>query len=408
MTVRALPYQLSDAIHHLIECNSANNRDPVRNAAVAAAERATAAFRADVAGALEHPGAAAYKYVGPMVQALWSLRESFDTMTLASSWRGMEAARIASNALRLGTTPAQQRMKNVFDVLTSNLNFYRDEMHLSPMGGDTMRRWALMEHCIQVVQQQQFPSPERFSATLNDALSNARAALLSAHTERALPEGLARKWRTELQAGIEDVIEHYAFERTHGTAATITAEVATTAESAHAETGRSLIAGDAANMPGPDVDAFAGQRDTLTREYETWLTAQKLDLGCAGEALWGRDDLTQAQRAWLSDYVVRWEAMERAEDYARQGLSPCGDSRAESLERVLRIVDDSLTEWRAAERGHFTADGVAARETEWLYWRQRLVAAMGLLDDVPTAALVAATSRDDLIDALQQGQGMAP
>lgn len=152
-------------------------------------------------------------------------------------------------------------------------------------------------------------------------------------------------------------------------------------------------------------------RDTMVREYETWLKAQGLQLGCAMEALVGEDDLTDDQRHWLSDYVVRWEAMERAENHARMGLSPAGDSFEESAERMLAITDGFLIDWRetdAEQHRNDRNDDLAVREIEWLYWRPRMEAAMRLLQDVPTATLVAAQTPDDLIEALQQDQGMKP
>jgi len=46
--------------------------------------------------------------------------------------------------------------------------------------------------------------------------------------------------------------------------------------------------------------------DVLIEEYATWNAAQNLDLGSADEHVWD-EDLTDAQRAWLRNFILRWE-----------------------------------------------------------------------------------------------------
>jgi hypothetical protein len=54
--------------------------------------------------------------------------------------------------------------------------------------------------------------------------------------------------------------------------------------------------------------------DRLIVEYATWNKAQGLNLGSADEHVWD-EDLTDAQRAWLRNFVKLWDAaaeLERA------------------------------------------------------------------------------------------------
>ena len=46
--------------------------------------------------------------------------------------------------------------------------------------------------------------------------------------------------------------------------------------------------------------------DRLTDEYEAWQEQQGLSLGSADEHLFD-ENLTAAQRQWLSDFCRRWE-----------------------------------------------------------------------------------------------------
>lgn len=52
--------------------------------------------------------------------------------------------------------------------------------------------------------------------------------------------------------------------------------------------------------------------DRLIIEYETWNEAHGLNLGSADEHVWD-EDLTEAQRAWLRNFVVRWDEAARLE-----------------------------------------------------------------------------------------------
>jgi len=47
----------------------------------------------------------------------------------------------------------------------------------------------------------------------------------------------------------------------------------------------------------------------LIDEYANWNRANGLTLGSADEHLWD-DNLTNEQRAWLRDFVRRWEEAE--------------------------------------------------------------------------------------------------
>jgi hypothetical protein len=52
--------------------------------------------------------------------------------------------------------------------------------------------------------------------------------------------------------------------------------------------------------------------DPLIAEYAAWNKAQGLDLGSADEHVWD-EDLTDAQRAWLRNFVVRWDEAAKLE-----------------------------------------------------------------------------------------------
>lgn len=48
--------------------------------------------------------------------------------------------------------------------------------------------------------------------------------------------------------------------------------------------------------------------DSLVDEYAEWVEEQGLPLWSADELL--AEDVTQEQKDWLEDYLVRWEVME--------------------------------------------------------------------------------------------------
>jgi len=50
--------------------------------------------------------------------------------------------------------------------------------------------------------------------------------------------------------------------------------------------------------------------DDLMSEFEAWMTAQQLSGGDDAHSYLMRDDITPEQRRWLSDFVIRWDAME--------------------------------------------------------------------------------------------------
>lgn len=72
-----------------------------------------------------------------------------------------------------------------------------------------------------------------------------------------------------------------------------------------------------------DVDTFESLSDLFAR----WASGNCFDDGDAMDLL-ARDDITAPQRAWLSAFVVRWEAME-----ARRQLAP-GLARAGIIEAL--------------------------------------------------------------------------
>lgn len=53
----------------------------------------------------------------------------------------------------------------------------------------------------------------------------------------------------------------------------------------------------------------AKQESDLVDEFALWTMSQGFETGDAMDLL-HRDDITAEQRKWLSDFVVRWEAME--------------------------------------------------------------------------------------------------
>lgn len=67
--------------------------------------------------------------------------------------------------------------------------------------------------------------------------------------------------------------------------------------------------------------------DRLTREYQTWMQANGLKLGSAGEHLHD-ESLTEAQRLWLRDFSQRWE---------RPGMR----SKLEQMAKAARPIDDN-------------------------------------------------------------------
>lgn len=67
--------------------------------------------------------------------------------------------------------------------------------------------------------------------------------------------------------------------------------------------------------------------DSLTDEYDAWLTAQGIEAGCAEELLHDADHgahgkkLTAEQRAWLVAFILRWDATARAPATAQEILT---------------------------------------------------------------------------------------
>ena len=47
---------------------------------------------------------------------------------------------------------------------------------------------------------------------------------------------------------------------------------------------------------------------TLSAEYEVWLTANGFEDAGSADDLMYAEILTTAQRRWLSDFILRWEA----------------------------------------------------------------------------------------------------
>lgn len=60
--------------------------------------------------------------------------------------------------------------------------------------------------------------------------------------------------------------------------------------------------------PNEALTAVDDTLDQLAEIYTGWMLMQGLDLGCAMEALVCREDLSHAQRQWLTRYCERWDA----------------------------------------------------------------------------------------------------
>lgn len=87
-------------------------------------------------------------------------------------------------------------------------------------------------------------------------------------------------------------------------------------------------------QPAPTPSVF----DSLVAEFDSWLISQGLDGesdDAHGYAM--RSDLTPAERAWLSDFIRRWDAMESERDAIRESMraNEQSDARRSALQRRL-------------------------------------------------------------------------
>lgn len=73
-----------------------------------------------------------------------------------------------------------------------------------------------------------------------------------------------------------------------------------------------------------DCEAMLPSTDKLADNFRLWGKGQKLELQSADEMIW-RDDLTTPQRAYLREFMDRWEEAQAQEDYL-QNLKNRGET----------------------------------------------------------------------------------